>query len=152
MPILYIFLWKYLGLVLAPWMCKIDWCKGHWCGSMYMAMRLSDISSKTAKKVFFVLLGHFWAYVGEPHGHIGWAKSMPFASINQSYYPKDPSRSIWQKNIENWPFGKMRFFWVGHFGFFFRKKNNFFLLNPMKNSQRFLDSNDGLKFWWLPAF
>ena len=65
------------------------------------------------------------------------------ASIN-STNPEDPSRSIWQKNIENRPFGKMRFFWIGHFGFF--------LLNPMKCSQRFLDSKDGSKFWWLPWF
>ena len=31
---------------------------------------------------FFVVLGCFWAYVGQPHNHIGWATPMSFASIN----------------------------------------------------------------------
>jgi hypothetical protein len=35
---------------IGPWVSRIDWCEGHWCGSMYMAVRLSDVSSKTAKK------------------------------------------------------------------------------------------------------
>jgi hypothetical protein len=26
-----------------------------------------------------------WAYVGQPDDHIGWAKSMPFASIDPTY-------------------------------------------------------------------
>ena len=30
------------------WVSRIDWCEGHWCGSIYMVVRLSDISSKTA--------------------------------------------------------------------------------------------------------
>ena len=37
----------------------------------YMVVRLSDIRSKTGKNAFFVFLGRFWAYVGQPHGHIG---------------------------------------------------------------------------------
>ena len=45
------FLVKISGI--SPWMCRIDWCKGHWCGSTYMVMRLSDISPKTGKKCFF---------------------------------------------------------------------------------------------------
>ena len=45
-----------------------------------------------------------------------------------------------QKNVENWRFWKMHFFWVGHFEFFFC----FF---PMKISQSLLVSKDGSKFW-----
>jgi hypothetical protein len=30
-----------------PWVSRPHQCKGHWCDSTYMAMRLSDISSKT---------------------------------------------------------------------------------------------------------
>ena len=33
---------------IGPWVSRIDWCERHWCGSTCMAMRLSDISSKTA--------------------------------------------------------------------------------------------------------
>ena len=40
-------------LQIGPWVRRIDWCEGHWCGSTYMAVRLSDISSKTGKKCIF---------------------------------------------------------------------------------------------------
>ena len=33
---------------IGRWVSRIDWCEGHRCGSTYMAVRLSDISSKTA--------------------------------------------------------------------------------------------------------
>ena len=35
---------------IGPWVSRIEWCKGHWCSSTYMAVRLSDKSLKTAKK------------------------------------------------------------------------------------------------------
>ena len=35
---------------MGPWVSRIEWCEGHWCSSTYMAVRLSDKSSKTAKK------------------------------------------------------------------------------------------------------
>ena len=38
---------------IGPWVSRIDWCEGHWCGSTYMVVRLSDISSKTGKKCIF---------------------------------------------------------------------------------------------------
>ena len=53
-----------------------------------------------------------------------------------------------QKNVENWRFWKTQFFWVGHFGFFFKKF--FFCFLPMKIGQSFLGIKDGSKFWWLP--
>ena len=33
---------------IGPLISRIDWCKGHWCGSFYMVARLSGISSITA--------------------------------------------------------------------------------------------------------
>ena len=38
---------------IGPWASRIDWCEGHWWGSTYMVVRLSDISSKTGKKCIF---------------------------------------------------------------------------------------------------
>ena len=32
----------------------------------------------------------FWAYAGQPHNHIGWAMSMPFASINPTNSRTNP--------------------------------------------------------------
>ena len=40
-------------LQIGSWVRRIDWCEGHWCNSTYMAVRLSDISSKTGKKGIF---------------------------------------------------------------------------------------------------
>ena len=39
-------------------------------------------AQKQAKNAFFVFFACFWAYVGQPHHHIGLATSMPFRSIN----------------------------------------------------------------------
>ena len=35
---------------IGSWVSRIEWCEGHWSGSTYMAVRLSDTSSKMAKK------------------------------------------------------------------------------------------------------
>ena len=43
-PILNIFFVKIFWI--GPWVSMIDWCKGHWCGSTYMVVRLSSISPK----------------------------------------------------------------------------------------------------------
>ena len=53
-PILNIFSWNFYGLVLGP---------------------------KNTKNTFFAC---FCAYVGQPHDHIKWDKSMPFTSINST--------------------------------------------------------------------
>ena len=54
-----------------------------------MAQPIWPWAQKQGKKGIFCFLGCFWAYVGQPHGHIHWATSMPFASIN----PTNPSRT-----------------------------------------------------------
>ena len=40
-------------LWIGPWNIRIDWRHRHWCGSTYIVVRLSDISSKTGKKCIF---------------------------------------------------------------------------------------------------
>ena len=75
-------------LCIAPLVSGIDWCGGHWCGSTFIVVRLSDTSSKTAKNAF---LGCFWAYVGQSQDHISWATPMPFVSINST----NPKTNAW---------------------------------------------------------
>ena len=78
-----------------PWISRIDWCKGHWCGSTYMVSRLSYVSSKTCKKCIFCvfrLLLSLRRTVSQPHR---------------------------LKNFKNWRFWKSQFFWVCHFEIFF---------------------------------
>ena len=71
----------------------------------------------SSKKAFF---GCFCTYIRQPNNHIGWATSMPFASINSTNPRKNPW-NFHKKKIENWWFWKKLFFWVGHFDFFFKK-------------------------------
>ena len=56
---------------IGPWVNRIDWWQVHCCDLTYVIVRLSDIHC-------------FWAYVGQPHDHISWDISMPFASINST--------------------------------------------------------------------
>ena len=83
---------------ISPWFSRINWCKGCWCGSTYMnrrgaVQRKLKNSLKTQKMHFFAC---FWAYVGQPHNHIGWVTSMPFASINPTH-PRTNPRNFHEK-------------------------------------------------------
>ena len=102
------------------------------------------------KMHFFVFLGHFWAYVGQSHGHIGWATSMPFASIN----PTNPRTNPWNFH-ENFlrigGAGKWAFFESAILNFFFKKKV-FFCFIPIKISPNLYGRMDGSKFWCFPWF
>ena len=99
------------------------------------------------KNAFFAC---FRPYVGQPHCHTGWVTLMPFASINPTN-PRTHPTQFGKKILRIDRLAKWGFFESAILDFFFEKKK-FFLLNPMKNSQRFLDSKDGSKFWWLPWF
>ena len=48
--------WNFFAKIseIGPWVSRIEWCEGHWCGSTYIAVKLSDICSKTGKNAFFV--------------------------------------------------------------------------------------------------
>ena len=37
---------------IGPWVSRINWCKGNQCGSTYMVIRLSDVSSKKTENAF----------------------------------------------------------------------------------------------------
>ena len=112
-------------LQIGPWVTTIIRCKGHWCSSIYMVVRLSDIRQKQTKNAFFVFLGCFCPYVRQPHDHIGWATLMGFASIN----PTNPRTDLWnfrEKISRIGDFEKRPFWKIGHFEFFSSKKNFFF--------------------------
>ena len=112
---------------IGPWMCRIDWSEGHWCGLTYMVVRLSDITSKTGKKCFC-------AYIGQPHNHTGWTTSMTFASIN----PTKERTNLWyfhKKNLRICDFEKLSFFESAILNFFYSKKKIFFASFPWKSVQ-----------------
>ena len=75
-------------------------------------------------------LGCFWAYIRQPHDHIGWATSMPFASINHTNSKTNP-RNFHQKNLRFGGFENLRFFLIGHLEKKIKKK--FFASFPWKS-------------------
>ena len=116
-PILKNFLSKFHGLVLGLVGLNdakpIDLAQPiWWWGCLKKAL-------KQAKNVFFVFLGPFRAYVGQPQGHIGWAKSMGFASFNPTN-PKTNPWIFWEKILGIWWIEKVNFL-GGHFGHSFQK-------------------------------
>ena len=56
---------------IGPWVSRINWCEGHWCGSTYMVVRLFAVSSKTGKRCFFVfrLFLRLRRIVSQPYLH-----------------------------------------------------------------------------------
>jgi hypothetical protein len=72
-----------------------------------------------------VFLGCFWAYVRQPHDHIGWATPMPFASINST----NPRTNPWNFHEKT-----LRIGGAGKWGFFESAILNFFCFISMKTS------------------
>ena len=116
---------------IGPWVSRIDRCEGHWCDSTNMAMRLSDISSKTGKKMHFWCFRLFWGLCQTASQPYRLSHVMPFASINST----NPRTNLWNFHkkilriggVVKWPFFR-RPFW-----FFFFSKKNFFLLFSYEN-------------------
>ena len=75
----------------------------------------------STEKAFF---GCFWAFVGQPHGHIHWATSMPFVSFNPTN-PRTNLRNFREKILRIGDFEKWAFFESAILNFFFEKKKKF---------------------------
>ena len=96
---------------------------------------------KNTKNAVFACIG---AYVGQAHGHKGWATSMLLTPFN----PTSPRTNPWNFG-QSW---KTKFLWEGHFDFFFKKE--FFCFIPMKISHKLCVRIDGTQFllsWWFTA-
>ena len=102
--------------------------------------------SKQAKSAFFVFFGHFWAYVGQPHGHIGWAIPMPFASMN-STNPRTAPWNFHKKILRIGDFEKWPFFESAILNFIFSKKKFFFASSLWKLVTNYVLEWMGLNFY-----
>ena len=135
-PILKIFSRKFHGLVL--WLVGLNDAKPIDLAQSIWRWGCLKKALKQAKNVFFVFLGPFRAYVGQPQGHIGWAISMGFASFN----PTNPRTNPWNfhekflriGNFENQPF------WI------------FFAWSPWKSVTNYVIEWMGLNFDVFPSF
>ena len=116
---------------IGPWVSRIDWCKGHWCGPTHI-VRLSRVRSKTGKKMHF--LGGF-ACFSTLHRTTWWPYRLSHINalhINLSY----PHKTIpWSSCKKYWEFGgseSLSFFEsaIMNFCFWF---DFFFAVTPWKS-------------------
>ena len=144
-PILNIFLWKIHELVLG--LVEFIDAKGIGMAQPIWPWGCRTLALKQAKNAFLVFLGCFWAFVRQPHNYIGWARPMPFTSINSTNSRTNPwnvhENILRIKGVEN-----LRFFESAILNFFFQKKKFYFV--PMKISHKLCDRMDGTQFWCFP--
>ena len=120
---------------------RIEWCEGHWCSSTYMIVRLSDKSSKTAKKYRKSI---FWLFLS-----FCWTASRPYILLTQGPIWEIFAKKFWELAILKNELFLSRPFWI-----FFPKKKFFFCFIPMKISPNLYGKMDGSKFWcfhWFSA-
>ena len=79
-PILKIFSRKFLRLVLG--LVGLNDAKGIDVAQRIWPWGCPTKAQKQPKSTENAFFGCFWAFVRQPHGHIHWATSMPFASFN----------------------------------------------------------------------
>ena len=107
-------------------------------GALYMY-----ISAKNTKNA---LLACFWAYVTQPHAHIGWAIPMPFASMN-STNPRTAPWNFHKKILRIGDFEKWPFFESAILNFIFSKKKFFFASSLWKLVTNYVLEWMGLNFY-----
>ena len=114
----HVLLWTVkFGLDLLP-----TWPSSHMC--------LAQKWPKNTKNPFFAC---FRAYVGQPHNHIGWTRSMPFASINPTN-PRTNPGNFHEKILRIGGVENLSFFESAILIFFFKKN----LLHSNENQSSFI--------------
>ena len=119
---------QYLLSQYLEWMIylKVDSLTGKIIQTL-LIMKWGLKQAKNTKNAFFAC---FRPYVGQPDNHS--CPSHHLILMTQGPIPLNFAKKYWELMV--------------------LRKGSFFLLNPMKSSQRFLGSKDGSKFWWLPWF
>ena len=87
---------------------NLGWFSLEWSKKIFFFRKKKNQNGRLKKSPFSVLFGCFWAFVGQPHGHIRWATSMPFASFNPTN-PRTNPLNFHKKisrigDFEKWPF------------------------------------------------
>ena len=134
---------------IGPLVSKIDWCKGHWCSSTYMVVRLSDIRAKTGKNCIFCVFRLFLPLcqtASRPYR----LSNINALRIISSYEPKDQSQEKnFKKKMRIGGAGKWAFFRRPFWILFFPKKFfYFFSFFLMKTTMMFWD----IMFLFSPFF
>ena len=114
---------------------NLGWFSWEWSKKKYFFSE-KKIQNGKLKNAFSVLFGCFRAFVGQPHGHILWATSMPFASFNPTN-PRTHLRNFREKFLRIGDFEKWAFFESAILNFFFEKKKKK-LLHSHENQPKFI--------------
>ena len=135
------FSWKWSKKNQYGWLKKPSFSKLMWL-YLYGHEAVRHKLKNMQKMHLFVFLGHFWAYVWQPHDHIGWATSMPFASINST----NPRTNPWNFHKKYWELAilKNSVFLSRPFWFFFSEKKYFFASSPWKSVTNYVLERMGL--------
>ena len=130
--------WKKFGL--PPYSNPRIYLEKKWIFKQRASSMLATLAGRNSQKNgFLVFFGNFWAYVGQPHGHIGWTTLMPFATfnlINPRTNPVNFHKKILRiSDFEKWSF-LSRPFWF------------FFCFIPMNISHKLCIRIDRTQFLW----
>ena len=129
-PILNIISWNFHGLILG--LVELIDAKGIGMAQLVWLWGCPTYAQEQAKNAFLVFLGCFWAFVGQPHNYIGWARPMPFASINST----NPRTNPWNFHEKILRIGRVRkwgFFEAAILNFLSRPFWFFFCFISVKN-------------------
>ena len=148
-PILTIFSRKFLRFVLG--LVGLNDAKGIDVAQRIWPWGCPTKAQKLPKSTENAFFGCFWAFVGQPHGHIHWATSMPFASFNPTN-PRTNLRNFREKILRIGDFEKWAFFESAILIFFFRKKKIFFSSFLWKSAQIYMVELMGWNFDVFPGF
>ena len=91
---------------IGPWVIRINWREGYQCGSTYMAIRMSYMTTKNA------FLAIFWDYIGQPDGHIS-----GLSLLTQGTIPEVFSKKNWELGELKISFFLNQPFWIFSFRF-----------------------------------
>ena len=133
---------------IGPWVSRIGWCKGHWCGSTYLVVRLSNKSSKTQKMhflpVFELMSDSLTTIYIEPHQ----CPSHQSILLAQAPIHKIFMKKYWKlAELENVFFLSRPFFF-----FFLLQKKDFFGSSLWKQAACSYEVSFICWFWWLTWF
>ena len=126
-PILKIFSRKFFRFILG--LVGLNDAKGIDVAQLIWPWGCRTRAQKQPKSTENAFFGCFWAFVGQPHGHLHWATSMPFVSFN----PTNP-----RTNLRNFHEKIMRICDFNKWAFFESAILNFFLLHSHENQTKFI--------------
>ena len=136
---------------IRPWVSRIEWCERHWCSSTYMAVRLSDKSSKTAKKCIFCTFWAVFELLSDSLTAI-YVELLQYLSHHSILLTQGSIWEIFVKKFWELAILKNELFLSRPFWIFFSKKKKKIASFPWKSAQIYMVEWMGRNFDLFPGF